>query len=401
MQKDEIGNELPTRRDCVKYGSTALTGGVLAGCTQSRKTRETPTETAAQDTSYSVGMEPVGQVTFESVPETLIGHSTSVEAAIAFGHADGIVQTVGKGGPYTGFYDRLPGVSFPDIDGMSGIRNDGALNKEYVYEIDPDLIGIDPNWLLTWASAEPSDIEELTRNVAPFFGSDNPEKRAEDWANWPHGEYRYYSIYELMEKWGQVFQQLERARALNELNRSLIQRIQSKLPPEEERPSIGLPNAYGFSEGEVLLYNPTTDIEVTNGKKHYRDLGVEDAFAGIYDGKARANVDYETMLEYDPDVIIFQFALVLQEEYQSTVEAIQEHPVASKLSAVQNDRVYPGGTTSFGPIINMFQTEMIAKELFPDRFGAFPGLGEPVPEDEQLFDRQRVAAIITRGDDGE
>jgi iron complex transport system substrate-binding protein len=42
----------------------------------------------------------------------------------------------------------------------------------------------------------------------------------------------------------------------------------------------------------------------------------------------------------------------------------------------------------------MFQTEMVAKQVYPDIFGEFPGLGEPVPESEQLFDRQRVADII-------
>jgi hypothetical protein len=42
---------------------------------------------------------------------------------------------------------------------------------------------------------------------------------------------------------------------------------------------------------------------------------------------------------------------------------------------------------------------MTAKQLFPDHFGEWPGYenGEPypeIPEDQQLFDRQRVADAI-------
>jgi iron complex transport system substrate-binding protein len=38
---------------------------------------------------------------------------------------------------------------------------------------------------------------------------------------------------------------------------------------------------------------------------------------------------------------------------------------------------------------------MVARQLYPDEFGAFDPESFPqVPEEEQLFDRQRVADII-------
>jgi iron complex transport system substrate-binding protein len=37
---------------------------------------------------------------------------------------------------------------------------------------------------------------------------------------------------------------------------------------------------------------------------------------------------------------------------------------------------------------------MFVKQLYPDAFGEWPGIGEPIPKDEQLFDRQRVRDII-------
>jgi hypothetical protein len=50
--------------------------------------------------------------------------------------------------------------------------------------------------------------------------------------------------------------------------------------------------------------------------------------------------------------------------------------------------------------MNLFQLEMTAKQLYPERFGEWPDYehGDPYPEipaEERLFDRQRVADIVT------
>jgi iron complex transport system substrate-binding protein len=66
---------------------------------------------------------------------------------------------------------------------------------------------------------------------------------------------------------------------------------------------------------------------------------------------------------------------------------MQDHPVGSELTAVQNERVYRGGYLNQGPIQNLFQTERAAKQVYPDVFGE-------VTDDEELFDRQRVADIV-------
>lgn len=63
---------------------------------------------------------------------------------------------------------------------------------------------------------------------------------------------------------------------------------------------------------------------------------------------------------------------------------MRDHDVASELSAVQNDRVIYGGLTYQGPVIHLFQLEAAARGLYPDEFGG-----------EQLFDRERVADIVT------
>jgi hypothetical protein len=57
------------------------------------------------------------------------------------------------------------------------------------------------------------------------------------------------------------------------------------------------------------------------------------------------------------------------------------------------------GDATHGPIRNLLQPEIGAKQFLPDRFGAWPryegGDSPPIPADERLFDRRRVADIVT------
>jgi len=82
-----------------------------------------------------------------------------------------------------------------------------------------------------------------------------------------------------------------------------------------------------------------------------------------------------------------------------TREMLESHSAGQTLSAVENDRVYPAGMRYQGPIMNLFQIEMGAKQLYPDVFGEWPDYEDgqhypEIPEDEHLFDRQRVAEVV-------
>jgi hypothetical protein len=77
---------------------------------------------------------------------------------------------------------------------------------------------------------------------------------------------------------------------------------------------------------------------------------------------------------------------------------LEDHPVGSQLAAIRNDRFYPSGNPVQGPVMNLFQLEMTAKQLYPERFGEWPsydgGAYPEIPTKEQLFDRGQVADII-------
>ena len=77
MAGDARGHGGPTRRECVTFGGAVLGGGMIAGCTGSRDSTPTTAETTAgaptgtataTDGSYTVAMEPVGEVTGDARP---------------------------------------------------------------------------------------------------------------------------------------------------------------------------------------------------------------------------------------------------------------------------------------------------------------------------------------------
>ncbi|TKX51765.1 ABC transporter substrate-binding protein, partial [Halorubrum sp. SP3] len=68
----------------------------------------------------------------------------------------------------------------------------------------------------------------------PIVGN-SIRRRGEDWH-----DYRYYSLYEAFEVVADVFQERERYEALKSVHDGLIADIESRLPDQAERPTVGL-----------------------------------------------------------------------------------------------------------------------------------------------------------------
>jgi len=393
MVDDSSQHEAPTRRATLKYGGAVAAGIGLAGC--SGESGGTGTTTGTE--SYSVTMEPMGTVEFDSVPETWMGdRGFSVDIGIALGQYDGLVAAHSPTW-FSGIYEAVPGVSVDrDEVQFASEQVEEGLDKEWYYEVDPGLMAMDPNRV----GFENDDLNELNENVAPFLGCRGRRAVGDGFYQWPDGEpYRWYSLREQVEIYGEAFQEQERATAMNELHQNTIEDIKSNIPAGDG-PEIGLIQHNPEWGDPNWVYNLNTEIEETYGKKQYRDLNVTDAFEGEYGGESSITPDFELILEKDPDKLFFSFGVDFHKETALRVyEQMKEDPVKSQLTAVQNDELYLGGTPYQGPVLNLFQTEMLAKQLYPEVYGEWPGIpaDEPwaeVPEDEQLFDRQRLAAII-------
>ncbi|UVE52316.1 ABC transporter substrate-binding protein (plasmid) [Haloferax larsenii] len=419
MADDSSGHEAPTRRDYMKYGGAVIGGGLLAGCAGQSESSATPnqtstetatatatdteTETSPEEGPYTVEMFPVGEVEFESVPESVTTYSMAwADMVISLGQADKL-QTDRLSGP-TLFYDRF------DIDydrNWPPLWQDGGMPKEVFYEHDPDAFLIDPNLIQAWDNNwDDSDIEEIESNVAPFFGCMNRRFR-NGWQKEMGYSEKAPSMLEAFDKVGTVLDERDRVDAWFDLHESLQTEVQSRLPDDGDTPSIGLINSGSSPEkGEFyVLYLEDDGYEM----KPYRDLGLvdDDAFAGFETGQY-GKTDYETLLEADPDVIVVHWGITTgtvtwggdgafdaQKFREKFVTPMEEHEVGSQLTAVQNGRVIPGPTAEQGPLINAFQTELTARLFYPEEFGEID-FESPldVPEEDQLFDRQRVRDII-------
>ncbi|QLK27904.1 ABC transporter substrate-binding protein [Natrinema zhouii] len=375
--------EAPTRRDTLKYGGALAAGAALAGCSELvGQEGDAGTETTGAE-SYSVSMEPMGTVAFDEVPERWAAYDGGyADMAIALGQADGLTGVGGADRYYTYVYDELPGVTVDRdvIEAYPEVRT-----REEFYELESDVHLYDPQMLVNWFDWSDEDVEEITSNVAPFVGN-LIFRRSDEWH-----DYRYYTLYEAFEIVAEVFQQRERYEAFSELHTEFITSIQERLPPSDDRPDVFL-----TFEGtdEPKTFSPYRLDDAGTSKKQWRDLGIHDALAGTDTDNLsttnRGELDYENLLEIDPEVILVRgHERKSATEFRDTVlDYMQSHPVGSELTAVRNGRVYRGGYLNQGPVHNLFLTERAAKQLFPDAFG-------DVTSDEQLFDRQEVADIVT------
>jgi len=413
-EKEDEGMKT-SRRKLLRRGAV-LSGTVpaLTGCLGGPR-EEDGSAAATTGELRTATLEPVGEVEVNGTPERVVCEwGVVADILTSLGHADAVVGMSRPGFWYTGFYDEIPGVTAPD-DIANTVTPSYRADEEVIRELDPDLLATDPNRWLASYNVDEEDVERYEETVAPFFGNYSNEKRSADWPNWPNGEYAYYSLSELTEVYGELFGETEKAREVVEFRERVIDDIVGSLPPESERPSVGLLNTFTTpdSSGTLGVYDPVPERGDTHALRQYGDLGVVDAFADETDEEEGGShsdlqVGIEGVLEIDPDVLVFHNAVSTlgggdtvygsSGAYDEAVGSLRSNPVGQRLSAVKNDRVYPGGMAFQGPIINLFQTEMLAKQLYPDTYGEFPGFDDDgrygVPENEQLFDRQRVAEII-------
>lgn len=377
---------------CAGGSGTETASETTATDTESESTSQgesTPTATE-NPTPYSVEIAPHGEFTFDEVPET---YSVIPSVYLDIGMALGIQPTAATDmarAPRK-MYDILPDVSFDEGEIMAlASGSESGYDKENFYAADPDVNLIDPRDLGRFTDWDDSDIQEIEDATGPFvasgirFGPTHPFGNEQD---------TYYELYDVFEKMATVFQRQERYQQWVSLHEKFMATIEADLPPEDERPSVialwrGVdPTAAQFYPSPIHQYhNQTLPL--------YR-LGLEDGFDAEIPGGG--TIGYEELLEHDPDYIAVVGSLTsdTHEEFVSNiVEPFENDANGQELTAVQEGNVIRSGGQYMGPIVDLFATEAVAKQVWPDRFGEWPGPVRDVAEDGQLFDRQAVSDII-------
>ena len=397
-----------TRRDAIRYCGAVVGAGLLAGCSGTApEGAESGAGNASVDggsdgtDSYVAEMAPVGEVAFDAVPEDVMVYSLLyADLAVALGHGDAVNSLgfdAGAGGnTLDAYYADLDGVSF-DREGITQLNTGSggiSVDRELLYELDSDLHLADPALFTSFDGWSEEDVDEVRDRVAPWFGNIYSRRRSQPPEAY-RDRYEYYALPEIGERVAAAFREEERFAALDAVRQDLVEAIRSDLPPAEERPTVA---ALIYADG---TYYPSRTDEPGFANAHVRPLDVPDAFAAEAVTYETA-YDHEQLLEVDPDVVLHQYGIASYYDVGAIREELSDHPVAGDLSAIANDRFYPSGDPVQGPIMNLFQLEMTAKQLFPERFGEWPGYehGDDYPEipaDERLFDRDEVASIVAGG----
>ncbi|ELZ18620.1 ferrichrome-binding protein [Haloterrigena salina JCM 13891] len=363
-----------------------LLAATAAGCTGNPNTDEDDPESDGE--SYTVTVEPVGSHTFESVPESYaVIPSVWMDIGMALGKQPDAVASFDRA-PLK-YYDVLPDVSL-DQDAVTILAGEAeeGYDKENFYDADVDVHLIDPQALQFFANWSEEDIQEIEDATGPFLGT---TIRFESDAL-TSGEEPPYDLYGAFEKGAEIFQRQEQFEAWESFYEDFIGEIQSRLPPEEERPSVAaIWRGVNPDSGEFRIAEVNAQA---NNTRTYRELGLKDAFEGrIPDGP----IGYEELLDVDPDYIgaVGSLTSLSHEEFVDTViEPFEEDSNGRSLSAVRNGNVVRTGGQYMGPIVDLYSTEALAKQVYPDEFGEWPGAVGDVPEDERLFDRGDLADII-------
>jgi len=343
----------------------------------------TGTETATpEETGYSVSMAPVGDVAFEEVPEEYVVYTPGyADMGVALGQSGGL-QAVGYTVRYhTDHYAELEGIGVEEGELTQLLGDSFQIDKELFYDLDADVHLIDPEWLVNngFFKLDRDDVEEVRENVAPFVGN-TIFRRTDDWH-----DYRYYTMYEAFGKVAQVFRKEPQYEAFKSFHDEVVADVQSRLPGPDSRPAALLCFA---GEDQPEEFSPYRLSGKGTNKKQFHDLGIGDALANTgIEGLStteRGTIDYETLLEVDPDALLVRgHEDKTEEEFRETVVSyMADHDVAGELTAVRNGTVFRGGPIYQGPIAHLFNLERFATALFPETFSG------------DLFARAELSAIV-------
>lgn len=148
---------------------------------------------------------------------------------------------------------------------------------------------------------------------------------------------------------------------------------------------------YGYGDIGVALGKGDGYL-ATNRPENYPDYFYDEVPGLAFDAGSLKDIngsDLELFYELDPGIIVVHWTIQQSdEEFRAEfIELFEHHPAGSDLTSVDTGRIYRGGTAEQGPIINLFQTELAAQQLFPDIFG----------DKEQLFSRETLGAAVTDG----
>lgn len=354
---------------------------------------------------------PCGEVILKEEPKKIVtfnhNHNDMLET---FKWGDRVIGTGYPKSFYYSFYEQIPNWTW-NVRKENGnlqffqYQPAGTFDKELFYKMDADIHHIDPNRLGRMKGWTMEDVEEISKNVAPFFDN-NATMLGDDAVNRNWGVFSgaiYYSFDEYTRAFYKLYNQVEKGEELLKFIHDMERRIQDKIK-DEPKPRVAILRWKG---------NEITRVGINSGIEHlqYRMLQVRDAFKGLENKVSpkvedksilMGRIDLEGLLAIDPDVIIMPYIIYTFENDNHIMRppwemlmTLKDDPIGQKLSAFKNNKVYPGGILMQGPIFYCFQLEMAAKQIYPHIFGEY-NTDNNYSEKEQLFSRIELSKILNK-----
>lgn len=352
--------------------------------------------------NYYVELNPCGNVYFKDVPNRILtNQETYNDILISFNKGNNIKAVGSFDKIYDNFYQDLnikTNINKNNIIQISTARN--TYDKELFYSINADVHHIDPIALSYTKGWNKDDINEISKNIGPFFANRySIENKKPAFIK----NYTFYNLNELNLKFGQVYKKEMLAKNINDFTDNFIQTIKDKLPKNIKGKRIAI--VYLCKKG-IVPFDSTSN---GYGFAQYKIFNCVDAFkdSGIktyaYEGNFGTMLDKESLLLANPDVIIINEGIYIDKKYNffsrrtklllNEFEKMRKDPILKDIPAFKNNNIILGGIYDQGPIIRIYQIEMLAKQLYPEIFGKF-NIDHKYPKNEQLFSREQLKEIL-------
>lgn len=357
-------------------------------------------------------LEPCGTVQLKEEPKRIVTFNHNQNDMLeTFKWGDRLIGTGYPKSFYYSFYNQIPNWTFDirkENENLQFFQYQaaGVFDKELFYKLNANIHHIDPNRLAMMKGWSREDVNEIAENVGPFFDN-NATMLGDDAVNRDWGVFSgaiYYTFEEYTRAFYKLYNQVEKGEALLDFIHAEEARIKERIHTLNYRPRVAIFRWKG---------NEITRVGINSGIEHlqYRTLEVRDAFKG-QEEKVRPKVedksvlmgriDLEGLLKIDPDVIIMPYIIYTFENDNHIMTppwkalcSLKDDPIGQKLSAIKNNRMYPGGVLMQGPIFYCFQLEMAAKQIYPELFGEYHQ-DNIYSKEEQLFDREELSRILNK-----
>lgn len=310
----------------------AISTFVLGGCSQTQET-EVESETSYEPFTLETYET---EVTYDKVPETIISlNSHTTENLFALGLGEKIIGTAYNNAEispeYKEDFDKIEILAekYPSMEVLLG------KNPEFVYGRSS-----------AFSEKGVGTVQDVVDNgLTPYVSK----------ATYTEGA-TMEDVYEDFENLGNIFKIEDKADEIIDEIQNNIKDIQDKVATSEEKKTV-----FVYDSGEEQAYTAgkslqTHLIELAGGVNIFSELE-----------KTWENVNWETVVERDPDYIIINDydGKTLEEK----IEFLKTHPVMKDTRAVKEEKfiVLPLSST-FAGIRNDDAVKLIAEGLYPEIF---------------------------------